>query len=204
MQKQFDKEYAQQNKGCYENEQLQKCSFMSLDVITIESILDSEISIKDKYWFVCKKLATQAQNQQIAIGVALIVVEIFEEKYPDNKVPRKAIESAQAYLKGELSLELLIQAKNATADAADAAANAAVYADAAVYAAYAADAAANAAVYAADAAYAAATAAAYAANAAAYAAYAAYADAYDNRVKDAKDYTVLLLDFLRKFVENAE
>jgi hypothetical protein len=163
-----------------------------------QSILDSEISIKDKYWFVCKKLATQAQNQQIAIGVALIVVEIFEEKYPGNKVPRKAIESAQAYLKGELSLELLIQAKNAATYAAPAAATAA---------AYAAYAAANA-TYAAYA-YAADAAADAAANAAAYATYATYATAadaaaYDNRVKDAKDYTVLLLDFLRKFVENAE
>jgi hypothetical protein len=80
--------------------------------------------------------------------------------------PLKAIETAEAWARGEASLDDVREARKA-AYAADA------YADAAAYAAYAADAAAYAAyaAYAADAA----AAAAYAADAAAAAAYAAYA-----------------------------
>jgi hypothetical protein len=86
---------------------------------------------------------------------------IFEQRYPDDKRPRQAIEAARAYMRGEISLEALQAARNEARKAADADAYAADAADADAYAA-------DATVYAAYAAY------AYA-DAAAYAAYAAYA-----------------------------
>ena len=93
-----------------------------------------------------------------AILCAEAVLKIYEDEYPNNDCPRKAIEAAKEYL------------KNPSARAAAYAADAAAYA-----AAYAADAAADAADAAADAADAAdaaraARAAAYAAHAAAHAA----------------------------------
>jgi hypothetical protein len=158
MKQDFTKKFMQDNCGCYSKEQLMNCSFMKSEIITLQSILDSEISIKDKYWFVCKKLATKEQNQQIAIGVAEIVLVIFENKYPDDKRPREAIQAAKDYLSGVIGIDKLRKkrAAAAAANAAAAAANAA--AAAAANAAYAA--AANAAY----------AAAAYAAAAAAYAA----------------------------------
>ena len=113
--------------------------------------------------YAISKLMTKMQRVKWAIYCAEQVIGIYEEKYPDNDAPRKAIEAAKQYL------------KTPTADAANAAADAAAYA--AAYAAYAAADAANAAAYAANAAYAAAN-AAYAAAYAAYAAYAANAAAY--------------------------
>jgi hypothetical protein len=77
---------------------------------------------------------------------------IFEQRYPDDKRPRQAIEAARAYMRGEISLEALQAARNEARKAADADAYAA---DATVYAAYAAYAYADAAAYAAYAAYAA-------------------------------------------------
>jgi hypothetical protein len=92
--------------------------------------------------------------------------------------PRKAIETARAWTRGEATIEEVRAAANA-ANAAYAAAYAANAANAAANAAYAAAYAANAAnaAYAANAAANAAYAAAYAAYAAAYAAYAANAAA---------------------------
>ena len=133
----FTKNEMQQMKGCYSSEDLNACSFMNNEVITLDSILESEIKLKDKFWFVCKKLATKEQNQIIAIGVAEIVLEIYEKKYPDNKAPREAIQAAKDYLVGVISIDVL-RTKRAAADAADADADAYAYAVAAADA-YAAD-----------------------------------------------------------------
>ena len=114
------------------------------------------------------------------------VLHIFEEKYPDDKRPREAIQGARDYVEGKITLDELKVFRRAAY---------------AVYAVYAADAvdAADAADAAADAAYAAA--ATYAANAAVYAAadayaYAAYADAYaDTRKTEIKVQGELLIKY---------
>jgi hypothetical protein len=128
-------------------------------------------------WLIVRKMSKK-QGIQYAIFAAEQVINIYEKKYSEDKIPRKAIEAAKLVLKKN-NKENRIKAKdaaNAAYDAYDAAYAAAAYA--AYDAAYAAAAnAANAAAYAAyDAAYAA---AANAANAAAYAAYDAYDAAYD-------------------------
>jgi len=110
-------------------------------------------------WLMVRVL-DNTQNRKLAIFSAKSVLHIFEEKYPEDKRPREAIEAAQDYLDGKISKEELLVKKRAAA---------AAYAAADAYAAYAA-------AYAASAAYAAAD--AYAAYAAAYAAYAADASAY--------------------------
>ncbi len=124
-------------------------------------------------------------SRKFAVRVAEDVLPIFEKKYPEDTRVRDCIETTKKYLKGEVSLEVLIKARSAAAaayaaDAADAAAAYAAYA-AAAYAAAAAAYAAYAAAYAAYAAADAADAAAAAADAAdaadAAAAYAAAADA---------------------------
>jgi hypothetical protein len=103
-----------------------------------------------------------------AADVAEDVLELFEQKYPDDDRPRKAIQAVRDYANGLISSVKLYDAYVAAAYAAE---SADYYA--AVYAAEAAASAADiayAADYAADAAY---VAAEYAA-ASAYAAYAAY------------------------------
>lgn len=167
MQQTFTKQFMQENCGCYKqiNGKLDACSFMQKETISLSDIVNSEIPLKDKYWFVCKKLATKEENQQIAIKVAEIVLPLYEKKYPDNKAPREAIEAANKFIGGHISLNVLIEKRRAAdadadADAAAYAAAAAAYAAATAYAAaYAAATADDAATAAAaDAAYAAATA----------------------------------------------
>jgi len=113
-----------------------------------------ELSCPD--WYIDDKKRRRVQVQ-FAVLCAESVLHIYENQYPDDNRPRKAIEAAQNYLK---------KPSNAAAKAANAAANAAAYA---AYEAKAANAAANAAAYAAYEAY-----EPYAAYEAAYAAYAAY------------------------------
>ena len=116
----------------------------------------------DKYAASTRKLVAAVNVERelrlFAADCAEHVLYLFEEKYPDDDRPRKAIQSARDFANDSISA----YATNAAADAAHAAANAA-------YAGNAAYAAANA--YATNAAAAAANAAnaAYAANAAAYA-----------------------------------
>ena len=154
MTKTFTPEFMAANCGCYDQEQLAACSFMATNPITLESIIHSEIPLKDKYWFVCRKVLTKEQNQQVAIYCAELVLPIFEKRYPEDKRPREAIEAAKAFIAGYISIEQLLEKRNAAADAATyAAADAATYAAADAAAAAAADAAAAAAAYAAAYAY---------------------------------------------------
>jgi hypothetical protein len=197
MLKEFTQDYMKENCGCYSKEKLSTCSFIKSKKITIQSILESEIRLKDKYWFVVKKCdLTLRQKQEIAIGVAEIVLEIYENKYPNNKAPREAIQAAKDYINGTvITLEELRQKRAAAAaDAAYAAAADAAYAAAA---AAAADAAAAAYAAAADAA---------AAAAAAAAAYAAAADAAAAAAADAAEpkklFNEILLTYLINFVNS--
>ena len=106
---------------------------------------------------------TKIDSVEMAIYVAELVINHYENEYPNDTRPRQAIEAATAYLANPTNAKAA-NAANATYYAANAAANAANAANATYYAAnaayYAANAAANAAYYAANAAY-------YAANAAA-------------------------------------
>ncbi len=131
MQKTFNRQFMVSNKGCYSLGKLDNCSFMKNETISLTDIVDSEIELKDKFWFVCKKLATKEQNQKIAIGVASIVLEIYEAKYPDNKSPRIAIEVAKLFLEGKATISQLREARSnaAAAAAATAAATAAAAKD---------------------------------------------------------------------------
>ena len=103
----------------------------------------------------------------IACECARLVLDIFENRYPDDKRARKAIETAEAWVRGEVGTQALIDARSAAISAAySAAAYSAAYAayaaaytapEAAAYAAYSAadyhtDAAYVAAAYATDAA----------------------------------------------------
>jgi len=109
------------------------------------------------------RLLPQPQKVEFAIFSAEQVVGIYEEKYPDNLMPRKALEAAKDWLANPSVA--CAAAAYAAADAAGHAA-AAAYASAAACAAYADDAAAAYAACADDAA----AACAYAGDAAAAAA----------------------------------
>ena len=123
-------------------------------------------------WLLCK-LFSRPHYIQYAVFAAEQVLPIFEKEYPDDKLPREAIEAAK-----QVALNDNGENRKIAADAANAAANAAAYAANAAnaayvaanatyaaanatYAAYAADDAADAAAYAVDASDVAANAVAY-------------------------------------------
>jgi hypothetical protein len=110
------------------------------DSIEVLDALIDEDELSDANWLIVRLMDRQ-QRIKHAIFAAEQVLHIFENKYPDDKRPRLAIEAAKKVL------------ENDTKENRKAAANAAANADtAAANAAYAADAAANAAADAADAA----------------------------------------------------
>ena len=117
---------------------------MKSETITAEAILNSEIPTRDKYWFFCRKVFSKEQNQRIAISLAKSVLSIYENKYPNDDRPRKAIKAAEDYLAGTITREELLDFRRAAYDAAAYAAYAAADADADAdaaadaYAAYAA------------------------------------------------------------------
>ncbi len=124
-------------------------------------------------WLLRYSIQSKKEAVKIAIYAAGLSLKHFEDKYPEDKRPREAINAAKKWLKNPTkeNRDAAAYVAYAAAYAAYAAAYVAAYA--AAYAAYAADAAYAAAYAAYAAAYVAADAAAYAADAAAYAADAA-------------------------------
>ena len=76
---------------------------------------------------------TEQEQRLIAADFAERVLPLFEAQYPDDDRPRKAIEAARAYARGEITKEQLSAAGSAAWSAAGAAARAAADADAAAY-----------------------------------------------------------------------
>jgi hypothetical protein len=159
-------------KPCYSREQLEE-HFRS-GTITAKQIVKADVSHSDKLW-VLIRLLKPADFVTFACDCAERVLHIFEEEFPDDNRPRKAIEVARSGNRDAAYAAAAAFAAARTIAFAAARTIARAAADAAADAAYAA---AGAAAYAAagDAADAA-DAAADAAGAAAYAAYAAYAAA---------------------------
>lgn len=96
-------------------------------------------------------LMTQPQRVQYAIYSAELVIKSFEEKFPNDLRPRKAIKAAKDFLKDRISLKDLQSAAKSAADSASSAAYSAAE-DAclvawAAWAAYSAAKSANSAAY---------------------------------------------------------
>ena len=121
MKKQFTKEFMIKNSGCYSKTQLENCSFMKNKRILLSSILKSEIPLRDKFWFVCNKLASAKENQKIAIFSAWAVLPIYEKSYPNDFRPRKAIQAAKDFIAGKITKEELESATTGAGRAAGAA-----------------------------------------------------------------------------------
>jgi hypothetical protein len=118
MQQQFTHEFMRKHSGCYTESMLAKCTFMKgAEPATLGAIVCSEISIKDKFWFICKVLATKEENKIIAIQVAEIVLPVYENRFPGNKAPREAIQAAKDFIAGKITITELRE-KRAAADAA--------------------------------------------------------------------------------------
>jgi len=164
-------------------------NYIGLDIIPFLQKLIKENRLFDANWLITKGM-NKKQNVSYAIFAAEQVINIFEKKFPTDKRPRKAIESAKNYLKNPCE-----KTKSNAAAAAHAAETTGIAASyAAARATYAADAeaAANAAYAAYTASYAASTASSYTSHAAARASFTAavhtvnaYAASYASHAADA-------------------
>jgi len=168
MKTEFTKVEIMYGRGCYSREEVKKLSFINLPCIPIQTILESEIPIKDKRWFIWNNCdLTLDQKKDLALQLAWCVLPIYERKYPDNPAVKECLQAIEDFKIGKISIDILkekrkaayayVDAAYAAVDAAYAAAYAAVdaayaYVDAAYAAAYAAYAAVDAAYAAVDAA----------------------------------------------------
>jgi len=107
MQTEYNLEFLLENTGCYKSDEIETLFPKEREVVSYEDILQSSIPLQDKYWFFCRRVFTDSQNQHLAIKIAEVVLPIFEDKYPEDSRPRKAIEAARLYLAGEIGVEEL-------------------------------------------------------------------------------------------------
>lgn len=159
MKKVFTKEYIIKHQGCYieEKNKVHNLSFINNRDINILDIVNSEIAIKDKLWFLRNKCNLTLDNKKLlALILAECVSKIFNTKYPNDNRVNNCIKAIKDFNNNLISTEELVIAKNAAyaasayATGVYAAAADAVYAAAdvdvgvayvaAAYAAYVADA----------------------------------------------------------------
>jgi hypothetical protein len=91
--------------------------------VTLNDIWKAKLDNEEDYlWLVLREeFITEHNLHKIAIYAAKLVLPIFEEKYPDDKRPRQAIEAKKKWLKGKISNEELKKARYDARDAARAA-----------------------------------------------------------------------------------
>lgn len=162
----INKQIIEKLKPCQDRFDNFKKHYSDFDDDLKEFILLENISYSDKVW-VFTRLATKMQNVKWSLLCASKVLHLFEEKYPNDKRPRKALEFVENWINNPS--DAAAYAAYAASAAASSAASSAASASAAAYAASAAFAAAAAS---------AASSAAFAASAAAYASSAASSAAY--------------------------
>lgn len=98
MKKTFTKSYIMAHRGCCPKWEISQLSFINDKPITIETILASEARLQDKAWFVVEDCAlTAKQQRKIAYGLALMVLPIFERKYPNEKCIGKVLKAIKDY-----------------------------------------------------------------------------------------------------------
>jgi len=85
MKKIFTKQYILDNKGCYSVDEVEKLSFINKEEIRLTDILNSEISIRDKRWFLYNKSKLSlGQKKELSLKLAWIVLPIYEDRYPND------------------------------------------------------------------------------------------------------------------------
>jgi len=102
-------------------------SFINNELITIQVILQSEISIKDKRWFVWNNCELSSDDKtDLALKLAWGVLPIYENKHPNDIRVRECLQATEDFKKGSITKnELWIKRLAAAAAyAADAAADA--------------------------------------------------------------------------------
>jgi len=156
--------------------------------------MESEISIKDKKWFLYNKGELSLnQKKKLSLKLAWGVLPIYENKYPNDSRVKDCLQAIEDFYNNKISIDILIAKKNA-AYAATYGTYAATYAD--TYATYAANYATYATTYAAYAAYAV-DATTYAATyAAADAAIYAAAYAANNSISYSDKLKIIMIDFI--------
>lgn len=85
--------------------------------LSFKHILKSN-GIKDAVWALC--VLDYKDQALFRADIAELVLPIFEEKYPDDDRPRKAVEAARDFYHGKIDEEQLINAYDSARDAANA------------------------------------------------------------------------------------
>lgn len=109
MKKTFSQEYIMNNRGCYSKQHVRALfdenNLECWKSISIDDILNSNIPLEDKFWFVCKNTGLHDDvNKVLALSIASLILPIFEELCPDDMRPRQALEAARGYAAGKVSL----------------------------------------------------------------------------------------------------
>lgn len=147
MKKEFSKEYILKNMDCYKIKQVEALSFINQESIKIEDIINSEMSLRDKGWFLVRKCElTIKEKAELAYKLASVVLPIFEAKRPGDNRVKECLEAIQQFNLGKITRYQLMIKRYAAYTADDASAYATD--DASAYAAYAASTAAYTADYA--------------------------------------------------------
>src|SRR5690606_38169506 len=100
MNTKFTKDYVLRNRGCYSKPEVEKIKCINNKTITLKNLF-RDLPIKDFTWWLAKKCdLTLTEKRKLAIHCAEFVLPIFEEKYPNDGRPRKAIEAVKGVLDG--------------------------------------------------------------------------------------------------------
>lgn len=125
----FTKAYIKRSWSKNYTKEVKDLSFFHNRPITIEDILESEISIEEKGWYVLNRCGlTLSQKKELTLKVAETVLPIFERGRPEDMRVWECIQATKDYKNGEITKKELKSIAKSTHSVHEYTAYAATYA----------------------------------------------------------------------------
>ena len=110
----FTKQELLSRKGCYSSERIEKL-FPNNNDVTINEILSiKSVSLKDKHWFIYNSCELSLdEKKELSLLLSWAVLPLFENIYPNDETVRKCMDGIERFKKNLITVEELIDLKNA-------------------------------------------------------------------------------------------
>lgn len=122
----FSSDFIKSHSGCYDENKLRKtyeenksieCFETPACDVTLEEVLNSNIPLKDKFWFVINNAATKEEYEPLAIALADATLPFYEAVYLDDKRVAEAIQGYKDHKAGKISAAELNSKERAAGEA---------------------------------------------------------------------------------------
>jgi len=112
MKQEFTKEFFRSKMKILTTLDIKNLSFIKNKPITLCDILDSEMLLKNKYYFVYDVISSKEDKRNIDSNVAEILLPLFKGKDSEKEKLKELIELTKGFLRGDIYIDVLTKKRH--------------------------------------------------------------------------------------------